>query len=312
MKYRTAEKKSRIQLRHFIISALLLTAPMYSVADNQDYSLFKIELIMAQKGDPEAQFNVAHAYEEGTGIKRDVKQALYWYRKAAAQGHDFAQYSLGLFYEQGLGVNKDQQQARKWYTLAAKNGNKLAKQKLLPPPAPSRPVAKPIPKTLPKPTSVAKRKSPPPPRAKPKPTPTPPRPLDTMNLVLRGKWSFHGTPADYLPSSATRCLPRGHDEIICFTPELKRLLDGSQITYTTKASIKNFTKEGKFSVDYLYNVTDIRAADKPGPKQDPHGLQKQEGWQPHHLRLQCTANPPRRLSCIRGKTRYTFQQARRN
>ena len=33
-------------------------------------------------------------YEEGTGVAKDVSEALKWYRKAADQGHAGAQYNL--------------------------------------------------------------------------------------------------------------------------------------------------------------------------------------------------------------------------
>ncbi len=38
-------------------------------------------------------------YENGEGVAKDDKQAVYWYRKAADQGYASAQYNLGLMYE---------------------------------------------------------------------------------------------------------------------------------------------------------------------------------------------------------------------
>lgn len=299
--------------RYPLILVLLILAPVNGMASSQEYSLFKIELIMAQKGDPDAQFNVGHAYEQGVGVRRDMNKALHWYRKAADQNHDFAQYSIGLFYEQGLGVAQDTGQAKIWYQLAAKNGNELAKQKLLQKTPerkiPLKPVTKPTPVRGQAPLKI----SPPPrpkPTPKPKPKPTPvkvqTRPGDIMDIVMRGKWTLNGAPVDYLPSTFARCLQRGDDEIVCFTPELKRTLDDALITYTTKATIKDFTKEGHFTIDYLYNVTDISSSPTPGPHSDLHGLQKQKGWQKTRLNLQCSADHPRRLNCKRGEIKYAF------
>lgn len=39
----------------------------------------------ADQGDPEAQYSLAMFYEEG-----DLEQAVFWYRKAALQGHELA------------------------------------------------------------------------------------------------------------------------------------------------------------------------------------------------------------------------------
>ena len=41
----------------------------------------------AQLGDADAQFNLGQFYECGEGVKMDFDEAMYWYRKAADQGH---------------------------------------------------------------------------------------------------------------------------------------------------------------------------------------------------------------------------------
>ncbi len=57
-------------------------------------------------------------YAEGDGVPQDDKEALRWFRLAAAQGNAMAQNSLGLTYERGQGVPKDYQKALRWYRLA--------------------------------------------------------------------------------------------------------------------------------------------------------------------------------------------------
>ncbi len=78
----------------------------------------------ANQGDADAQFNLALLYKLGAGIPKDLKQAVYWYTKAAEQGHVNAQYSLGSLYLDGDGqeVPKDFKQAVYWYTKAAEQG----------------------------------------------------------------------------------------------------------------------------------------------------------------------------------------------
>ncbi len=44
----------------------------------------------ADHGDRDGQYNLAHFHEDGIGVKRDMEQAIFWYRKAALQNHDLA------------------------------------------------------------------------------------------------------------------------------------------------------------------------------------------------------------------------------
>mmetsp|Transcript_24694 Transcript_24694/g.48300 ORF Transcript_24694/g.48300 Transcript_24694/m.48300 type:complete len:150 (+) Transcript_24694:2-451(+) len=48
------------------------------------------------------------------------------YRKAAENGDAYSQYKLGACYESGRGVNKDMREAVLWYTKAAAQGNERA------------------------------------------------------------------------------------------------------------------------------------------------------------------------------------------
>ncbi|AIK96288.1 SEL1-like repeat protein [Candidatus Odyssella acanthamoebae] len=48
----------------------------------------------ADKGEKEAQYLVARAYEQGQGIPRDLRQAATWYNKAAEQQHPLARQRL--------------------------------------------------------------------------------------------------------------------------------------------------------------------------------------------------------------------------
>ena len=62
-----------------------------------DYHLaFSIWQPLAENGDPEAQFYLAHLYQTGAGIDPCSAAALKWYYKAAAQGHLTAQYRMNM------------------------------------------------------------------------------------------------------------------------------------------------------------------------------------------------------------------------
>ncbi len=74
---------------------------------------------LAEGGDAWAQYNLAGMYDDGRGVAQDRKEALKWYRLAAARRFARAQLALGAIYESGVAVPKDDVRAHMWYSLAA-------------------------------------------------------------------------------------------------------------------------------------------------------------------------------------------------
>ncbi|HCX59940.1 MAG TPA: sel1 repeat family protein, partial [Candidatus Cloacimonas sp.] len=70
------------------------------------------------------------SYANGEGVVKNYKQAVYWYEKAANQGHADAQNNLGVCYEFGKGVVQNYQTAYFWYLLASANGIEKAKDNM--------------------------------------------------------------------------------------------------------------------------------------------------------------------------------------
>ena len=64
----------------------------------------------------------------GDGILTDKKQAFYWYKKSAEQGHAEAQYTLGVMSYNGDGILTDKKQAAFWIRKSYKNGLEEAKE----------------------------------------------------------------------------------------------------------------------------------------------------------------------------------------
>ena len=83
----------------------------------------------AKKGKKDAQFHLAflHHYGQG-GLRHDMKEAVDWYKKAAAQGHARAQFILGVLYLDGHGVKKDFDVALRLINEAATSGEQRAKE----------------------------------------------------------------------------------------------------------------------------------------------------------------------------------------
>jgi hypothetical protein len=84
----------------------------------------------AEKGDADAQVDVATRLSAGLGVEKNQTEALQWYRKAAGQNHVKAQAMLGGCYFSGIGVAKDPTEAVKWLRQAAGQGDALAQNAL--------------------------------------------------------------------------------------------------------------------------------------------------------------------------------------
>jgi TPR repeat protein len=78
--------------------------------------------MQAERGNVEAQFALAQAYDRGRDVPKDKTEAVRWYRLAATQGDTFAQNALGDNYWEGTAVPKDDKEAARWWRLAAAQG----------------------------------------------------------------------------------------------------------------------------------------------------------------------------------------------
>jgi cell division septation protein DedD len=77
---------------------------------------------LAEKGDPDAQFNLGQAYRLGRGVATNLSAAKTWFGRAAGQGHVDAQTTLGLL----LFQNGEQAEGLKWLKQAAIKGDPRA------------------------------------------------------------------------------------------------------------------------------------------------------------------------------------------
>ena len=77
---------------------------------------------LAERGDPDAQFNLAQAYRLGRGVRTDLAKAEVLFRKAAAQGHIQAADNYGLLlFQEG-----ERQKAMPYVQAAASRGDPRA------------------------------------------------------------------------------------------------------------------------------------------------------------------------------------------
>ena len=57
-------------------------------------------------------------FDNGEGVPQDHGKAVHWWLRAAMQGNASAQYNLALAYRQGSGVAQDYVEAYKWAAIA--------------------------------------------------------------------------------------------------------------------------------------------------------------------------------------------------
>ncbi len=77
---------------------------------------------LAEKGDPDAQFNLGQAYRLGRGVPVNLAKAQAWLQKAAGAGHLDAQTTLGLL----LFDSGERKAAMQWLRKAAERGEPRA------------------------------------------------------------------------------------------------------------------------------------------------------------------------------------------
>ncbi len=94
-------------------------------------------------------------------------------------------------------------------------------------------------------------KAPKEPKEAKEPKPAAGRPVDALGVVLGGQWLHDRQAAEYLPSAKAGCLQASDAEVVCFSQELSRVVNNATFTYTVKASLSNFTKDGRFNLTYL-------------------------------------------------------------
>lgn len=88
----------------------------------------------AAQGSVEAMYHLGSAYLFGTQAARTVpdpdREAATWYFQAASAGHPDAQYHLGLLFLAGKGVIDSRIEAARWMRKAAAQGHAEAKKAL--------------------------------------------------------------------------------------------------------------------------------------------------------------------------------------
>lgn len=84
----------------------------------------------AQRGHPQAAYNLGAMYYNGTGMARDLPAAALWFARSAERGFADAQFQLGRMHAVGEGVPLDHAEEARLYRAAAEQGHVLAQYNL--------------------------------------------------------------------------------------------------------------------------------------------------------------------------------------
>jgi uncharacterized protein len=117
----------------FILSSLILICgceqSKAQVPDFKQMTLAELQTA-AEKGNPQAQFELGERFHNGSGVLKDSTEAVEWWQKAAAQKFPPAELDLGVAYGRGDGVPKNMQEGVKWCRMAADSGLTMAQMTL--------------------------------------------------------------------------------------------------------------------------------------------------------------------------------------
>ena len=107
----------------FMAGVFFLLCSSWAQADG----LFDFQMKLAKKGgNPEAEFKVGEMYETGFGVKKDLKEAEVWIKKAASQGHETANFKLLYWNIQKNGLKGENKQKLSELKEKAKGENAQA------------------------------------------------------------------------------------------------------------------------------------------------------------------------------------------
>jgi len=87
----------------------------------------RIFLKLAERGDPQAQFDLGVMFHNGMGFDTDYEKAVNWFCEAASQNHAQAENYLGAIYKTGIGADQNLEKAQMYFKRAMDHGNENAR-----------------------------------------------------------------------------------------------------------------------------------------------------------------------------------------
>lgn len=123
--FRFMSNSAYVMNGRLFLPALILCASLFPVIVLAD-DIFDIQMQMAKLGDPDAQFRLGEMYESGIGVNKDMREAVYWIKRAANQKHEPASFKLLYMELEKKGLNRDNRIKVEELNIKAEQGNAQA------------------------------------------------------------------------------------------------------------------------------------------------------------------------------------------
>lgn len=235
-----------------------------------------------------AQYKLAMMYLDGTGTGQSSTESAKWLKKSAQSGYPPAQYQLGKLYEKGKGVGRDHEEAVKWYTLAADRDYQKAQQALATLKQNYVPAAPaPVVASAPKATPKAATK-----KARKQSVSL----ANGRELLLKGHWQNKSRPALQLPSERNKCTLQ-NSTIVCLSKNLKRQVGVAIVTFQKKSTINSFARNGQFSLEESDILLSAVAANLDASAEELKKVESIKMGARDHHKMTCKFNSDKKVSC---------------
>jgi TPR repeat protein len=86
--------------------------------------------VAADQGNGDAMITLGYCYSTGSGVNRDLAEAVWWFRRAARLGSVDAMVSLSVCCRDGIGTGKDTRESVRWVRRALKGFGQSQAQKV--------------------------------------------------------------------------------------------------------------------------------------------------------------------------------------
>lgn len=116
-------------LKQLVEAGMELNSPL---TEREKFGIIVNSVLSGEiKANDELCYSIGESYFYAKhGASCDYEKAVYWWRKAARNGHADSQYALAYCYNLGFGVEQDDYECERWLLSAARLGNEQARQAL--------------------------------------------------------------------------------------------------------------------------------------------------------------------------------------